>query len=229
MTRVHVEWGASGAATLAARYPVVVVCDVLSFSTTVSVATSRGVRVFPHAWRDESAAARAASIGAVLAGPRGDDVSLSPSTMHRLSPGTSIVLPSPNGATCCVAAAAAGAQVTAGCLRNATAVAQWCLSRDVDVGIVAAGERWPDESLRPAYEDWVGAGAIVALMREDAELSPEADAAAAAALTRRPFAEVASGVELIAANYPDDVTMAEVVDADAVVPLLVDGAFVDAG
>jgi 2-phosphosulfolactate phosphatase len=96
------------------------------------------------------------------------------------------------------------------------------------VGIVAAGERWPDDSLRPAYEDWVGVGALALLLRDHVELSPEAEAAAAAATVRRRLTLVASGVELVEAGYPEDVAMAEEVDVDSVVPLLVDGTFVDA-
>ena len=226
--RVDVEWGVVGAAAFAARGDVVVVCDVLSFSTCVSVATVTGVRVWPHAWRDESASRRAAEIGAVLAGARGSDVSLSPVTVGRLAPGTMVLLPSPNGAACCLATQGAAA-VVAGCLRNASAVAQWCLGRGVDVGLVAAGEQWPDGTMRPAYEDWVGAGAIAARLGDvGAELGAEAQAAALAARARRPLADVASGVELIESGYADDVTMAEAEDADGVVPLLVEGQFVAA-
>lgn len=209
MGRVHVEWGATGAVALAEQCAVVVVCDVLSFTTTVSVAAAIGVVVVPQTWRDETAAGRPAL--------------LSPAAMRHVDAGTRVVLPSPNGATCCVAAASAGAQVIAGCLRNVTAVAGWCRKHGGDIGIVAAGERWRDGTLRPAYEDWVGAGALANLLRDAAELSPEAEAAAIAARARRPLAEVASGIELIGAGFADDVAMAEVVDADGVVPLLVDG------
>jgi 2-phosphosulfolactate phosphatase len=212
MRRVHVEWGATGASVLSKHCSVVVVCDVLSFSTTVSVATARGVVVVPRAWRDANEPGRPAL--------------LSPAAMQRVERGSRVVLPSPNGATICVAAAAVGAQVVAGCLRNVSAVAHWCRQQPGDIGVVAAGERWPDDTLRPAYEDWVGAGALVALLRGDADLSPEAEAAAAAAAARRPFAQVTSGLELIGAGFASDVAMAEDVDADGVVPVLESGCFV---
>jgi 2-phosphosulfolactate phosphatase len=91
---------------------------------------------------------------------------------------------------------------------------------------VAAGEHWPDSTLRPAYEDWVGAGLIAAGLANGADLSPESEAAVLAAQQRRPLANVASGVELIDAGFGADVDLAEEVDADDVVPMLVDGQFV---
>lgn len=226
--RVHLEWGAVGATMLTERFPVVVVCDVLSFSTTVSVAVTAGVMVRPHPWKDASAQALADKVGGVLAGPRGSDVSLSPTTMHGLAPGTVVVLPSPNGAMCSLVAARGGATVVAGCLRHATAVVRWCQARGLDVGLVAAGEQWPDGSLRPAYEDWTGAGLIAAGLADGSQLSPEAEAAALAARRRRPLAAVASGAELIDAGFRADVDIAEEVDADDVVPMIVDGQFVAA-
>lgn len=223
--RVHVEWGAAGAVALADQCPVVVVCDVLSFSTTVSVATLAGVRVRPHPWKDASAQSLASRGGAVVAGPRGSVVSLSPVTMRGLAAGTIVVLPSPNGAACCLAAAAHNATIVTGCLRNATAVVRWCLARGDDVGLLAAGEQWPDGTLRPAYEDWIGAGLIAAGLADRAVLSAEAEAAALAARNRRPLAGVASGRELIDSGFGEDVAIAEDVDADSVVPVLVDGQF----
>ena len=227
--RVEVEWGPVGAAVLAARCAVIVVCDVLSFSTTVTVATAAGVRIQPHPWKDESAAELAAEIGAVLAGPRGSDVSLSPVSLRGLARDSVVVLPSPNGAMCVLAAAERGATVIAGCLRNAAAVGRWCETRGVDVGLVAAGEQWPEGTMRPAYEDWVGAGLIAARLLGRAELSSEAEAAALAAQHRRPLAGVASGIELIDAGFREDVDIADASDVDDVVPMLVDGQFVALG
>ncbi len=225
MRTVEVEWGVPGAEHLAARCDVVVVCDVLSFSTSVSLAVSRGVVVYPHAWRDDSAAERAVSLDAVLAGPRGSGVSLSPPSLLPLASGTRLVLPSPNGAMCSLAAARAGATVVVGSLRNAPAVAAWLDRFAERVGVVAAGEHWPQQGLRPAYEDWVGAGAIVAELPEGWSASPEAEAAALAARSRRALREVRSGLELIEQGFPDDVVTAEEYGDDLAVPLLHDGAF----
>jgi 2-phosphosulfolactate phosphatase len=225
LTTVEVEWGVTGAEYLAGRCDVVVVCDVLSFSTSVSVAVTRGVTVYPHAWRDASAVERAATLDAVLAGPRGSGVSLSPPSLQGLAAGSRLVLPSPNGATCCLAAARGGAVVVAGCLRNAPAVASWLGRNGGRVGVVAAGEHWHHEGLRPAYEDWVGAGAIVAELPAGWSMSPDAEAAALAARSRRALREVMSGLELIEQGFPDDVLTAEEYGADTAVPVLREGAF----
>jgi 2-phosphosulfolactate phosphatase len=225
MSAVELEWGVAGAEWLSGRCDVVVVCDVLSFSTAVSVAVSRGVVVYPHSWHDATAGERAAAVGGVAAGPRGSGVSLSPSSLLGLGAGSSLVLPSPNGAMCCLAAASGGAIVIAGCLRNAPAVAGWLDRHGGRVGVLAAGEHWRHDGLRPAYEDWVGAGAIVAELPAAWSLSPEGEAAALAARHRRPLIEVMSGVELTEAGFPDDVLLAEEYGVDIVVPVLRDEAF----
>ncbi|MFE5588654.1 hypothetical protein ACFQ87_46655, partial [Kitasatospora sp. NPDC056531] len=64
---VRFEWGPAGARHLAPQVAALVVVDVLSFTTSVSVAVESGARVFPYAWRDESAEAFARSRDAELA------------------------------------------------------------------------------------------------------------------------------------------------------------------
>jgi hypothetical protein len=48
---VRFDWGAVGAARAGERTGVLVVVDVLSFTTAVTVAVERGVAVNPAAWR----------------------------------------------------------------------------------------------------------------------------------------------------------------------------------
>lgn len=231
------EQGLSGLEALAPAGAIVVV-DVLSFSTAVDVAVARGALVHPAPWRGSEAAVLAARLGAKLAASREDadaarPWSLSPASLETLAAGDRLVLPSPNGATLSLAAPARGARVFAGCLRNAAAVAAAARAVSGAVNVIAAGERFRDDTLRPALEDVLGAGAILDALAP-ANPSPEARAAIAvfrdarAELTARLFA-CASGLELVARGFPDDVRMAAALDASSAVPELRDGGFVDAG
>ena len=181
--RVRFDWGPTGAAAIAEGADVAVVVDVLSFTTTLCVAVERGMTVLPYRWKDERAAAYAEERAATLAVgrfearslPGGAGVSLSPAAMARVSGVSRIVLPSPNGSSISFGLAESGATVVGACLRNRRAVADWVAARGGTVAVVAAGERWPDGSLRPAAEDLWGAGAVLALLPRD-DLSPEARA-----------------------------------------------------
>ena len=140
-----------------------VVVDVLSFSTTLTVALDQGIEVLPYRWRDGSAAAFARERSAALAVGRSEQgssaVSLSPGSIRRSRGLERLVLPSPNGSTISHQLGATGTVVVGGCLRNATAVASWVGGQSLSsVAVVAAGERWPDGSLRPALEDLLGPG-----------------------------------------------------------------------
>ncbi|MER5638464.1 2-phosphosulfolactate phosphatase [Kitasatospora sp. NPDC002227] len=233
---VRFEWGPVGARQLAPEVAGLVVVDVLSFTTSVSVAVEAGVRVYPYAWRDESAVAFARERGAELAvGRRAADGaapwSLSPAALRRAPFTPRLVLPSPNGSA--IAAAADGAVVVAACLRNATAVGRWLAEHgfgtvERPVGVVAAGERWPDGSLRPALEDLLGAGAVIAAL-DAGTPSPEAAAARACyeqtADVAGAVAGCASGVELVSGGFAEDVVIATELDTSVVVPRLVGGAF----
>jgi len=248
--RIRAEWGPTGAQALrsAGDLTVAVIVDVLSFTTSVTVAVERGVTVFPFAWKDARAAQYAAEVDATLAVGRLEAereaereasraVSLSPATMARLEGIERIVLPSPNGSTIAAMLAGSGVDVVAACLRNAETVARWLATRSAPedtIAIIAAGERWPDGSLRPAVEDLWGAGAVVAGLVEAGTapetLSPEARVAEASFRAVRPCLDselggCASGRELIAKGFCDDVRIAAEAGASSVVPLLVDGAF----
>ena len=232
---VRLEWGPTGAAELAPECDVAVVVDMLTFSTTVSVAADRGVKVRPYRWAAAAAGDEALRLGATLAVGRGvatpGDVSLSPATFRTANNLTRVVLPSPNGSTICAVLAEAGADVVVACLRNRRAVATYLRERGGRVLIVPAGERWPDDSLRPAIEDLWGAGGVVAAVTEGdptVEVSEEAQAAAAAYRLVEPrvgaaLAACPSGRELSGWGYASDVTIAAELDASQAVPTLRDG------
>jgi 2-phosphosulfolactate phosphatase len=224
---VTCDWGVN-ALTHVSRESVVVVVDVFSFSTTVTIASGRGAQIYPCAWSGERAEQLARAEGARLASKTRDTpFSLSPSAVRNIPARTRMVLPSRNGSTIAFAAREAGfSTVIAGCLRNAAAVARWIGDRDA--AIIAGGERWPDDSLRFAIEDWVGAGAIIARLPH----SRSAEAEAAAAAFERLRGDLAghllaslSGQELIRAGWADDVDVATGLDADDVVPILDGHAF----
>ncbi len=149
------------------------------------------------------------------------------------------MLPSPNGSAISVALADAGCTVVGASLRNASAVAAWLAPRLADgatVALVPAGERWPDGSLRPAVEDLWGAGAVLSelgsALGSETGWSPEAAAGAAAFRSVAPalgdaLLGCASGAELAARGFADDVRIAAEHDTSTVVPVLVDGAFRD--
>ena len=216
------------------------IVDVLSFSTAVTIATGRGAAIYPHPWPSPDVEAFAAAHNAVLALPRqqastASPWSLSPASLLGAPIPRRLVLPSPNGSA--IAAAASSGSVLAGCLRNATAVARW-LDRHgygtphLPAVIIAAGERWPDDELRPALEDLLGAGAIIAALPPDRVRSPEA--AAAEAVWRSCEYQAGdflrnclSGQELSALGYATDLTLAADHDAQTTVPLLIGTAFRD--
>ncbi|WP_226599115.1 2-phosphosulfolactate phosphatase [Streptomyces violascens] len=241
---VRVEWGPVGAERLAGDVACLVVVDVLSFTTAVTVAVEAGTQVFPYRWQDDSAAGFAEQVDAALAvGRRGvteaSPWSLSPAALRRAPFTPRLVLPSPNGSAI-AAAAAEGSTVVAASLRNATAVGRWLGAHgygtiERPVGVIAAGERWPDGSLRPALEDLLGAGAVIAVLLEYGGEVPSPEAAmAAAAFTGAPDPGAAvvsssSGRELIEGGYAEDVAVATELGVSRVVPVLTDGAFVGAG
>jgi 2-phosphosulfolactate phosphatase len=248
VVQVDLEWGESGARRFIEGEPaeVVVVVDVLSFSTSVTIAVERGARVWPHPG-GEPAHELARSLEAILAGTRShtSGPSLSPASLADLAPDTRLVLPSPNGSSIAHVLMSAPTTVLAGCLRNAGAVARAVLSEalrlsssrastgplpaaPVRVGIVPAGESWGDGSLRVAYEDHVGAGAVIAhlrTLRPDVRLSPEALVAVLAFERLQPLELTPSGRELVERGFAQDVEIAEAVDASSVVPLLRNGSF----
>jgi 2-phosphosulfolactate phosphatase len=222
---IDCQWSLAGAAQPA---DFAIIVDILSFSTSVSIAAERGAQVFPLGPDDDAGDALAGLVGARAAGRKRDpgSLSLSPASLMNLQPGDAIVLRSPNGARCSLAAAAP--HVFCGSLRNASAIARSAAEAGGKIMLVPAGEVWPDGSLRVAFEDQAGAGAIIsALSALDpaAVLTPEARAARAVFeeakrdLLARLLA-CPSGEELTARGFARDVELAAQLDASSVAPML---------
>jgi 2-phosphosulfolactate phosphatase len=219
---VRLEWGADGVEALAPHCTVLIIVDVLTFSTSVDIVVGQGGKVRPIA-------------------SDGNRRALRPSALVDILAGSTLELVTANGATL-TTRAAGRAQVLAGCLRNAKAVAEKAVTvaDRGPIGVIAAGEQWGvtmfqsgvPGRLRPAIEDQLGAGAIVsALLAEGYNpASPEAALAATTYRAAEPYladllAGCGSGLELAAKDLAADVELAGQVGTSTVAPHLVDGVF----
>jgi 2-phosphosulfolactate phosphatase len=225
--QIRCEWGQRGLTELAPVSEVVILVDVLSFTTALDVATSRGATVFPYPLKQASALDYAAAMDAVLASPdRSAGISLSPSSLRSLPHGSRLVLPSPNGAA--LSFAIHHPSVLAACLRNAPAVARAAARWGSTFAVVPAGETWSTGELRPCLEDLIGAGAAIASL--PGTRSPEAELAVACFEHFRSDLLIAlrqssSGKELMERGFGGDVDLAAEFDVSANVPRLVGRGF----
>lgn len=238
-TQVHLEWGPPGARLAGRRGDLVVIVDVLAFSTSVVLTATKGGTALSYSAAELGEMggwARAAELldAEVVARDRAATTarfSLSPASLAKITAGDRLIFTSLNGAAC--TAAAQGAPVVLiGALTNATATARVIASM-LEGGvaarctIVACGERWTSvaeepDSLRPSIEDHLGAGAIVAAL-PGRTASPEASLAAAAfRAARGDIADVlrrcVSGRELIERGFGEDVELAAALDSSEAVP-----------
>ena len=210
------DWGVDGLRALAPAADVVVLVDVLRFTTAVTVAIEHGYTAAPVA----------------SSGPTGRPLELSPRWIRTHPAGAQLALASLNGAHLAIAAEEAGPPlVLAACFRNATAVALAVLATEARVvAVIAAGEAG-----RPTVDDLLGAGAVLAALDPAAAVSaprcsPEAAAARAAFVAARArlaegLAGCTPGRELVARGLADDLDDAAALDATTAVPVLRAGVF----
>ncbi len=230
--RVRMTWGRAGAQAAAEQVDILVVVDVLSFSTAVATAVQYGGVVQPCLGLDEAEIAAKIFGGVVTVRreevPAKGRFSLSPRTFIDMEPGTRVCLPSPNGATCCNLAHWE-TPLFVGALVNAeavgAAVSHLLAETDRSATILACGERWqqptPDGDIRFAIEDYLGAGAILAAL--DFPKSPEAHVCEAAFTgAKTDLAEIlwncGSGIELRERGFGDDVRHAAQLNRYTAVP-----------
>ena len=204
---VRFDWGLPGALAVAAD--VCVVVDVLSFSTSVTIAVERGMQVFPFAWKDERAASYAARLGAVLAVGR-----------RRRRRWRRLVPPCWPGAC----ATPAPSVVTSPNTWMTGGRSRWSPQ--------GRGGTRTTRCAR-ALEDHWGAGAVLSTLVRlgyGTDLSTEARAAVALwdTVGDQPVSALhacVGGRELAAKGFSADVDVAAALDRTTAVPVLLDGAF----
>jgi 2-phosphosulfolactate phosphatase len=227
---IRLEWGLRGVQELAPISDVVIIVDILSFSTCVDIATANSAFIFPYPWKDETSIEYAKSIGAILASTErkfSSGYSLSPTSLTSIPPNTRLVLPSPNGST--LTLATGNITTICGCLRNAKAVAEYALRFGKKISVIPAGEQWTDNTLRPAFEDLVGAGAIINYLA--GSFSPESKSALSAFknLNHNLVSEIrncCSGKELIDRGFEKDIYLACELNISDTVPKLQNSAYI---
>jgi 2-phosphosulfolactate phosphatase len=228
---IRCEWALRGLNELAPISDVLIIVDVLSFTTALDIATARGALVFPYPLKGQSAQTYAASLTAqVASGQRESGYSLSPASLLSLPANYRLVLPSANGAA--MAFAANHPVLLAGSLRNATATAKLAARLGSTFAVIPAGETGPSGELRPCFEDWVGAGAVISAL--PGRRSPEADLAAESFERYRDklsvsLRQTSSGKELIERGFSLDVEIASELDSSRNVPRLQQSFFTGIG
>jgi 2-phosphosulfolactate phosphatase len=241
----RVEWGQRGAREAAERGDITIIVDVLSFSSTVVTATIHGASISPYPPPiNDAAKLYAQEIGADLVWSRADAEkygghSLSPLSFKPDDSAKKFVFCSMNGAACTWVAKKVPALLI-GCLLNASAVAevanQLKISTGANITVIPCGEKWLDcleneNKLRPAIEDYLGAGSI--LSKLNGTKSPEAQVCIGSfEHSQKKLKELiwdcGSGRELRQRGYEEDVKYCSQFDIYQAVPLLVENQFKNA-
>lgn len=228
---IRLEWGQKGVEELSIISDVVIIVDILSFSTCVDIVTNNFASVIPYKWKDETAVEFAKGKNAILADHRrqfSTSYSLSPTSLLNVKSEEKIVLPSPNGST--LSLATRDTLTLCGCLRNAKAVTEYAMKAGKKIALVPAGEQWPDRSLRPCFEDLIGAGAIIYYLK--GTLSPESTTALSAFNAYKEnltegLLKCSSGKELIERGFQNDLILAGDFNCSRSVPILKNGEYIN--
>jgi 2-phosphosulfolactate phosphatase len=234
----RMEWGVRGVEEASARGDIIIIVDVLSFSSAVTTAIHHGAVIYPFPRVGDIETFGKSVDAEVLLGRKeareaGKPSLSAPSFRSDSIEGKKFVLSSLNGATCAKASQKVPALLV-GCLLNVSSVArvanQIQKEMNANITVIACGERWhgSDEEhreLRPAVEDYLGAGAI--LEKLDGTKSPEAKVCISAFQNSKSnLAELiwncSSGRELRAINFEDDVSYPSQIDLFQDVPVLVE-------
>lgn len=238
----RVEWGRRGARDAADRGDLVIVVDVLSFSSTVVTALNYGAIIYPYP-PNLNGKDFAGKIGAQYILGRSEAAklgipTLSPVSFNQAHENKKYVLNSLNGAFCTWIASKVPALLI-GSLINASSVArvanQLSTQANVNITVIPCGEQWNDvraneDTLRPSIEDYLGAGAILAEL--EGNKSPEAELCTAAFTHANQkisdlIWDCGSGRELREKGFAEDVRHCSQLNIFQTVPLLKKDHFED--
>lgn len=239
----RVEWGIRGAREAAERGDIIIIVDVLSFSSTVISALRNGAIIYPYPPNlDGKSFAEQVDAEYILGRAEAARIgkpTLSPVSFKEEHLNKKYVLSSLNGAFCTWIASEVPALLI-GSLLNASSVSAVAnrlrLQSQANITVVPCGERWDDvreneNSLRPSIEDYLGAGAILSYL--DGEKSPEAEVCMGAFQNAKGkinelIWECGSGRELRQKGFAEDVKHCSRLNVYQTVPLLNNDHFVSA-
>jgi 2-phosphosulfolactate phosphatase len=232
------DWGIRGVEEASKRGDVIVVVDVLSFSSAITTAIHYGAIIYPYSGRGDIKAFGKMVHAEVLLERKearylGRPSLSPPSFKSRQHKGKKFVLSSFNGAACSRVPQKVPALLI-GCLLNASSVSTLAnkLGKDLhsNITVIACGERWSNvtrkeqKELRPAVEDYLGAGAILEKLK--GSKSPESELCINAFRKskkglKKLLWNCSSGKELREFGFDEDVIFASQVDTYKDVPVLV--------
>lgn len=234
----RMDWGVRGAKEASDRGDIIVVVDVISFSSAMVNAVHNGVVVypFPRTGDIKEFGELTGAEPCILERSRARELglpSLSATSFNESHRGKKFVISSINGATCVKVATNKDNYIFVGCFLNAEAVARVVnkIKKETskNITVIACGERWKsinDEplELRPSIEDYLGAGAILELL--DGTKSPEAKVCISAFRDSKDdlvelIKDSSSGRELLARGFPEDVSFCSRLNSFTEVPFLV--------
>ncbi len=237
----RVEWGRRGAREAADRGDIIIIVDVLSFSSTVVSALNYGAVIYPYPpnlnGKDYAQKISAEYILGRAEATKAEKPTLSPVSFNEEHKNKKYVLTSLNGAFCTWIASSVPALLI-GSLLNASSVAtvanQLRLQKNASITVIPCGELWSngteeEDTLRPAIEDYLGAGAILSYL--EGEKSPEAEVCTGAFLYSKAKLEklvwdCGSGLELRERGFGADVKHCSRLNAYQTVPVLKNNHFV---
>lgn len=232
----RMDWGERGTIEASDRGDIIIIVDILSFSSTVTNAIHQGAIIYPFPKvGDIKEFGKLVDAEVCLGRVEAVEVStpsLSAPSFNESHRGRRFVLSSINGATC-VKASKEGINILIGSFLNVSSIAnlanKFQKETKLNITVIACGERWSSlegeqRELRPSIEDYLGAGAILELL--DGTKSPEAKVCTSTFQSSKKnlsdlILDSSSGRELKAMGFPEDVIFALQIDLFKEVPAFV--------